>query len=107
MGNRKDRQSRLTCGRVKKLCCIEGITLPPGRKRGCRQQVVDCHYEAKSILGGIKSFQIEHSDLGKRRVLNAFDQSWQIEGATMLPFVRYKRREKNVLTTLQGVGIKP
>ena len=60
----------------------------------------------KSILGGIKSFQIEHSDLGKRRVLNAFDQSWQIESATMLPFVRYKRREQDVLTALQGIGIK-
>src|SRR6476660_1537460 len=107
MGNRKDRQSRLACGRVKKLCDIEGITLPPARKRWCRQQVVDCHYEGKSILGGIKCFQIEHSDLGKRRVLNAFNQRWQVEGATVLPLVRNKCREKDVLTTLQGIGIKP
>ena len=105
MSDRHYRNTRLAVFGVKKVLCLERLTLHPRLKAGRGEQVVELHRQRKAVLRWEKIIDVHNAHTRQRRILNRTDQSRDVEIATFLPGLVKQTRDQDMLTACDRICI--
>ena len=105
--DREDRDARLAGVAAQQLADVERHALHPELEAGRGEQVVERQRELEAILLRVERVEVEHADLGERRLLDLGDQRGDVERLAVGPGGAEDAREQDVLAALDRVGVDP
>ncbi len=83
--DREDRDARLAAGAAQQLADVERDALHPELEAGRGEQVVERERELEAVLLRVEGVEVEHADLGERRLLDLGDQRGDVERLAVGP----------------------
>ena len=84
---------------------VERVALQPELEAGRGEQVVERQRELEAVLLREEGVEVEHADLGERRLLDLRDQRGEVERLALGPRRAEDAREQDVLAALDRVGV--
>ncbi len=105
--DREDRDAGLAGVAAQQLAHVERHALHPELEARRGEQVVERQRQLEAILLRVERVEIEHADLGERRLLDLGDERGDVERLAVGPRGAQDAREQDVLAALDRVGVDP